>query len=140
MFFYIFVHLLLNDNSEPDCQCPHQPEQRSQQEHKLILFSVATSLEAISTRVGPDIRFGRISGHFQYPAGYRILKLSGYRISCWFLMPDIRLFGQKSILLFFCPSTSIRIEKHLEARGASYSKNTNVYKIGLWLLYGISFS
>ena len=60
MFFYIFVHLLLNDYSEPDCQCPHQPQQRSQQEHKLIIFSVATFLEAITTRVGPDIRFGRI--------------------------------------------------------------------------------
>ena len=34
----------------------------------------------LDIRVGPDIRCGRISGHFQYPAGYRILKLSG-RIS-----------------------------------------------------------
>ena len=39
----------------------------------------------LAIRVGPDIRSGRlsgrISGHFQYPAGYRILKLSGYMIS-----------------------------------------------------------
>ena len=33
-------------------------------------------------------RVGQISGHFWYPAGYRILKLSGYRISGWFLLPD----------------------------------------------------
>ena len=33
-----------------------------------------------------------IRTYFQYPAGYRISKLSGYRISGWFLMPDIRIF------------------------------------------------
>ena len=35
----------------------------------------------VSIRVWLDIRFGRIFGHFQYPAGYRILRLSGYRIT-----------------------------------------------------------
>ena len=39
---------------------------------------------------------GRISGHFQYTAGYRMLKLSGYRLSGWFLISDNRLPGRLS--------------------------------------------
>ena len=49
------------------------------------------SLKSKSTRW--MVGLGRISGHFQYLAGCRILKLSGYRISGWFLTPDIRLSG-----------------------------------------------
>ena len=37
-------------------------------------------INKVEIRVGPDIRFGRISGNFQYTAGYRILKLSGYPV------------------------------------------------------------
>ena len=92
MFFYIFVHLLLNDNSEPDCQCPHQPEQRSQQEHKLILFSVATSLEAITTRVEPDIRFGRIPDIKTIQmADILLIYNAGYPVIRSYIRPDNRI-------------------------------------------------
>ena len=43
---------------------------------------------------------GRISDHFKYPAGYRILKLSRYRISGWFLKPDIRLIFKAGYPVF----------------------------------------
>ena len=37
-----------------------------------------------------NLLLGQISTHFQYLAGYQILKLSGYRISGWFQMQDIQ--------------------------------------------------
>ena len=54
-------------------------------------FTVITKLAFSASK-----KIIRISGHFQYPADYRILKLSGYRLSGWFLTPDIRLFGRIS--------------------------------------------
>ena len=54
-----------------------------------MIFLVALIYENITYRK----RLGRISCHFQYQAWYRILKLSGYRISGWFQIPDIRLSG-----------------------------------------------
>ena len=38
-----------------------------------------------------NVGLGRIPGHFQYSAGYWIP--SGFRISGWFLMPNIRKFS-----------------------------------------------
>ena len=57
----------------------------------LCQFNCVMNTQGLS--IGFPLGLGRLSGHFRYPAGYRILKLSGYRISGWFLLPDIWIFA-----------------------------------------------
>ena len=41
-----------------------------------ITSTCSFTVYSIFTRVGPEIQYGQISGHFEYPTGYQILKLS----------------------------------------------------------------
>ena len=43
-----------------------------------IISTCSVTVYYIFTRVRPEIQYGQISGHFEYPTGYQILKLSGW--------------------------------------------------------------
>ena len=69
-----------------------------------------------------ELGLGWISGHFQYPAKYQILKLSGYRISSWVLLTDIRLFGQISGNLPALARYPVSSQKSIQPNPSEYKK------------------
>ena len=63
-----------------DRKVPSLVEESSLEWSKSMHRQDLTNYPYIIVRVGPNSRFGRIPGNFEYQAGYQILKLSGYRI------------------------------------------------------------